>query len=302
MGGCWNWAMMVQGSAVLFKPSNGLTCPWYFHCLIINERKTARESPPVDHLPLNKAAHVAVSTFLALSLLLSFCNLILTQLYYYSVSLWVTFPLIGIWLFSVSLLILFQWTCLKRTHFLLRLCVIHASHFCNAWLTPREENGGRGSSLSAYICWSFHPELSKHKLDGRKGEQHALSVRNVERRLPSTGSIPKPWAGVMRRAGAYWKLFSDSIVSFFYHPPTLLIFKCIPWLLVLLLTFLLVSSTAQALPGKMVLQVLLSWGIFPLPIHSNCIQNFNMGYLTGSSLTNGSKKSLLEVFTCKEKK
>lgn len=91
-GGCWNWATMVQGSAVLFKPSNGLTCPWYFHCLIINERKTARESPPVDHLPLNKAAHVAVSTFLALSLLLSFCNLILTQLYYYSVSLWVTFP------------------------------------------------------------------------------------------------------------------------------------------------------------------------------------------------------------------
>lgn len=56
---------MVQGSAVLFKPSNGLTCPWYFHCLIINERKTARESPPVDHLPLNKAEHVAVSTFLS---------------------------------------------------------------------------------------------------------------------------------------------------------------------------------------------------------------------------------------------
>lgn len=134
MGRCWNWAMVVQESAVLFKLSNGLTCPWYFHCLIINERKTARESPPVDHLPLNKAAHVSVSTFLALSLLLSLCNLILTQLYYYSVSLWVTFPLIGIWLFSVSLLILFQWTCLKRTHFLLRLCVIHASHFCNVWL------------------------------------------------------------------------------------------------------------------------------------------------------------------------
>lgn len=86
------WAMIVQGSAVLFKPSNGLTCPCYFHCLIINEKKMARESPPVDQLPLNKAAHVAVSTFLALSLLLSLCNLILTQLYYYSVSLWVTFP------------------------------------------------------------------------------------------------------------------------------------------------------------------------------------------------------------------
>lgn len=149
MGPCWNWDMMVQGSAVLFKPSNGLTCPWYFHCLIINERKMARESPPVDHLPLNKAAHVAVSTFLVLSLLLSFCNLILTQLYYYSVSLWVTFPLIGIWLFSDSLLILFQWTCLKRTHFLLRLSVIHASHFYNAWLTS---SGGERELGICALC------------------------------------------------------------------------------------------------------------------------------------------------------
>lgn len=99
--------------------------------------------------------HVAVSTFLALSLLLSFCNLILTQLYYYSVSLWVTFPLIGIWLFSDSLLILFQWTCFKRTHFLLRLSVIHTSHFYNAWLTS---SGGEGEPRIFALCM-YLPEF-----------------------------------------------------------------------------------------------------------------------------------------------
>lgn len=262
---------MVQGNAVLFKPSNGLTCPWYFHCLIINERKTARESPPVDHLPLNKAAHVSASTFSALSLLLSFCNLILTQLYYYSVSLWVTFPLIGIWLFSVSLLILFQWTCLKRTHFLLRLCVIHASHFCNAWLTS---SGGEGEPGIFTLC-IYLLEFPSWIVKTQTRWQERWAACPVCQKCGEEAALHWVYSKALGWSDeeSWWILktvfclYCVFIFSFFSLP--LLIFKCIHWLLVLLLTFLFVSSTAQALPSEMVLA---SWGMFQLPMHSSCPQ------------------------------